>query len=64
MLILSRRPGEKIIINDDIYIKVNEIKGNQVRFAIEAPESVSVHREEIYNLIKRKEDIKNGKSLC
>lgn len=52
MLILTRRSGEGIRIGDDIRVVIVEIKGNQVRIGIEAPETTQVHREEIYEKIK------------
>lgn len=58
MLILTRRPGEEIVIGDDITIVVLGIKGNQVRIGVNAPADISVHRSEIY--IKIQEEIKNG----
>lgn len=48
MLILTRRPGENIIVGDDIVISVIEVRGDAVRIGIKAPRSVSVHREEVY----------------
>jgi carbon storage regulator len=55
MLILTRRPSERLVIGNDIVITVREVKGNQVSIGIDAPKEVSVHREEIYQRIKRKE---------
>jgi carbon storage regulator len=53
MLILTRRIGETLMVNDDITITVLGIKGNQVRVGINAPKDVAVHRKEIYERIKR-----------
>lgn len=52
MLILTRRLGEALKINDDVDVRVLGIKGNQVRLGINAPKEVSVHREEIYQKIQ------------
>jgi carbon storage regulator len=53
MLILTRRIGESLNIGDEIKITLLGIKGNQVRIGIDAPKDVQVHREEIYDKIKR-----------
>ena len=47
MLILTRRPGETILIGDDIEVTVMRISGNQVRIGIEAPEDVHIVRGEL-----------------
>jgi carbon storage regulator len=53
MLVLTRRVGESVIIGDDVVIMVLGVKGNQIRVGINAPRNVAVHREEIYERIKR-----------
>ncbi|MBW1707847.1 MAG: carbon storage regulator CsrA [Deltaproteobacteria bacterium] len=52
MLILTRKLGERITIGDDIVITLLEIKGAQVKMGIEAPRSISIHRQEIYERIR------------
>lgn len=52
MLIITRRPGEKIMLGEDVSIQVMEIVGNQVRIGIQAPKSVPVYREEIWEAVK------------
>lgn len=51
MLILKRRKGESVRINDDIKIRVMAIKGENVVIAFDAPTKHSVHREEVYKRI-------------
>ena len=55
MLILTRRVGETVMIGNDITVTVLGVKGNQVRVGVNAPKEVAVHREEIYERIKREE---------
>lgn len=52
MLILTRKLGENIRIGDKIRIVILDIKGGQVKLGIDAPPSVSVHREEVYERIR------------
>lgn len=47
MLVLSRRPGESIVIGDDVTISILEVRGDIVRVGISAPRSVAVHRAEL-----------------
>lgn len=62
MLVLTRRQGEKLIIGGDVTVTVLSIKGNQVRFGIDAPRDVKIHREEIYQRIQKEERTLNGGS--
>jgi carbon storage regulator len=62
MLILTRRIGESIMIEDDITITVLGIKSNQIRIGINAPKNKSVHREEIYLKIKKQEQQEENKN--
>ena len=48
MLVLTRKSGEGIRIGDTVKVVIVEIKENQIKLGIEAPEDVSIHREEIY----------------
>ena len=48
MLILSRRPGEAVMIGDDVTIVILGLKGRQVRVGISAPKSTNIYREEIF----------------
>ncbi|MDH0046307.1 MULTISPECIES: carbon storage regulator CsrA [Pseudomonas] len=60
MLILTRRVGETIRINDDISVTVLGVNGMQVRLGIEAPEGVAVHRQEIYERIQAQKEQEAG----
>lgn len=53
MLVLSRRPGESIVIGSDIVVTVLEVRGGQIRIGIDAPRDLQVHREEVYQEVCR-----------
>ncbi|HLJ09327.1 MAG TPA: carbon storage regulator CsrA [Acidimicrobiia bacterium] len=48
MLVLTRRANQSIMIGADVVVTVLEVRGDQVRIGIDAPRSVSVHREEVF----------------
>jgi carbon storage regulator len=52
MLIVTRRPGEKIMLGEDVVVEIMEIVGNTVRVGVQAPRSVPVYREEIWNVVR------------
>jgi carbon storage regulator len=62
MLILTRRVGETVMIGNEVTVTVLGVKGNQVRIGVNAPKDVAVHREEIYERIKREgeQDFRSG----
>jgi carbon storage regulator len=53
MLVLSRKKDERIVIDGNITIVIVEIRGDKVRIGVEAPPDVSVHRQEVFDAIKR-----------
>ena len=53
MLVLSRQRDESIMIGDNVVITIVDIRGDKVRLGIEAPQEVPVHRQEVYEAIKR-----------
>jgi len=58
VLLLTRKRGETIVIgNDEFRVTVLGIKGNQVRLGIDAPKDVAVHREEVWERIKREKSV-------
>ena len=60
MLVLTRKPNESIRIGD-IKVMIVDVRGERVRIGIEAPPHVAVHREEIYEAIKKTTDIVTDK---
>jgi carbon storage regulator len=53
MLVLTRRTNQSIVIGQEVTVTVLEIRGDQVRLGINAPRSISVHREEVFAEIRR-----------
>ena len=52
MLVLTRKINESIVINDDVSVLVVEVRGDRVRLGIDAPKDVTVHRKEVYDVIR------------
>ncbi len=57
MLILTRKIGESLIINDNVTITILGVKGTQIKIGINAPKNIAVYREEIFKKLKIKNDI-------
>jgi carbon storage regulator len=66
MLVLTRKLGESIAIDDHIKIVVVQIKGKQVRLGIQAPKETKIHREEVYTAIQEqnKEAVKSAPAMA
>lgn len=53
MLVLTRKTDESIIIGDNIAVTVVAVEGDQVRLGVTAPKNIAVHRQEVYEQIKK-----------
>ena len=53
MLVLTRKPDQSIMVGNEIEITVLEVRGEQVRLGIRAPRNVTVHRKEVFELIRQ-----------
>jgi carbon storage regulator len=53
MLVLTRRANQSVMIGNDVTITILEIRGDQVRIGIQAPKSVTVHREEVFRELEQ-----------
>lgn len=51
MLVLSRKKGESVVIDDVIIVTVLDIRGDKIRLGIEAPKALPIHRNEVYQAI-------------
>lgn len=51
MLVLTRKPGERVLIGDDIVVTIIESRGDGVRIGIDAPRGVRIHREEVLRAV-------------
>jgi carbon storage regulator len=53
MLVLSRLRDESIIIGDNVVVTIVDVRGDKVKLGIDAPKEISVHRQEVYDAIRR-----------
>ncbi len=63
MLILSRKLDQKIRIGDDITLTIIDIKGDQVKIGVEAPNSIKVYRQEVFDAIQSENKAANNVSV-
>ncbi len=65
MLVLSRYKDQSIYIGDDIVVTIIDVRGDRIRLGIEAPATVPVHRQEIYEAIRRENAaVENEDAVC
>lgn len=55
MLVLSRKVGESVVVGGNVLVEVVEIRGDKIRLGFTAPREVPIHRQEVFDAIKRKE---------
>ena len=60
MIVIPRKKGESVVIGDDIILTVIEVRGDKVRFGIEHPNGVMVHRREIYEATLTQQEVGQG----
>ncbi len=63
MLILSRKLNEKVVIGDGVVVSIIEIRGDQVKLGIDAPKTVKVFRQEVYDAIQEENRLAAGSKL-
>ena len=63
MLVLSRKLNEKVVIGDGIVVSIVEIRGDQIKLGIDAPKSVKVFRQEVYDAIQEENRLAAGSAL-
>jgi carbon storage regulator len=57
MLVLSRKPGDGIVIRDEIVVTVIDVRGGKVKLGVEAPLEIAVHRKEVYDRINTPREV-------
>jgi carbon storage regulator len=60
VIVIPRKKGESVVINDDIHLTVIEVREDKVRLGIEQPKGVTVHRREIYEAILSQQEVGQG----
>jgi carbon storage regulator len=63
MLVLTRKPGQRIRIGDEIEVTLLEVSGDRVRLGFSAPPDVAIHRQEVYERILQKEEDPQHKNM-
>ena len=53
MLVLTRKPGETLMLGEDIQVKIVSVDGDQVKIGIEAPRAMKIYRREVYEAIQQ-----------
>lgn len=53
MLVLTRKPGETVMLGENIQVKIVSVDGEQVKIGIEAPKSLKIYRREVYDAIQQ-----------
>ncbi len=56
MLVLTRKPGETVMLGEDIQVKIVSVDGDQVKIGIEAPRALKIYRREVYEAIQRENE--------
>ncbi len=62
MLILNRNKNESVVINENVVVTVVEIRGDRVRLGFEAPKDITIHRQEIHEIIQHEKEEKSKNS--
>lgn len=56
MLVLTRKPGETLMLGEDIQVKIVSVDGDQVKIGIEAPRALKIYRREVYEAIQQENE--------
>ncbi len=56
MLVLTRKPGETVMLGEDIQVKIVSVDGDQVKIGIEAPRTLKIYRREVYEAIQQENE--------